>query len=79
MDAQIVQRFPTVEQGEYIRAATLMEKFVYGDVEPEQFELRVLHAFLEKVYAPDWKDTELLERIFRPFRHPQIQANGLKH
>mgnify|MGYP004574589399 FL=1 len=51
-DEEIARRIPEVEAGEYIRAADLMEKFVYGGVEPELYELRVLQAFLEKVYTP---------------------------
>ena len=51
-DEEIARRIPEVEASEYIRAADLMEKFVYGGVEPELYELRVLQAFLEKVYTP---------------------------
>ena len=68
-DAQIVQRFSQVEPGEYTRAVTLMEKFTYGGITPEPFELRVLQSFLEKIYVADWKLQVFTQHTFDRLSH----------
>ena len=50
-DAEISRRIASVAPGEYSRTASLLEKFVYGGMEPEPHELRVLQIFLEKLVA----------------------------
>ncbi len=51
VDVQVSRRFDAVRPGEYTRACSLMEKAVYGGVEPEPFEERTLIALLEKLAA----------------------------
>ena len=51
VDGGISRRFDAVRPGEYARACQLMEKAVYGGIEPEPFEERTLVALLEKLAA----------------------------
>ena len=48
-DAAVAESFPAVEAGEYARVVVLLEKFGYGGVALEPFELRVLQSFLGKI------------------------------
>ena len=49
IDAAVTGHFPEVEPGEYTRVVGLLEKFCYGGIELEVFELRAVQAFLRKV------------------------------
>ena len=48
-DAVISSSLASIEPGEYCRAAELMEKSLYGGQELEQFELRALQRFADRL------------------------------
>ena len=49
VDQELTERVEQVETGEYTRACRLLEKTIYGGIDPEPFEERTLHHFLEKL------------------------------
>ena len=51
-DADLVQKVPGVRPGEYTRAAQLLEKFLYGGLEPQPFELHTLEVLIAKLCDP---------------------------
>lgn len=67
VDGEISRRFDAVRPGEYARACQLMEKAVYGGIEPESFEERTLVALLEKLTAvpegTDWRTRRRLRYV----------------
>lgn len=51
-DAELVQKVPGVRPGEYTRAAQLLEKFLYGGLEPQPFEIHTLEVLIAKLCDP---------------------------
>lgn len=49
-DAQLAQRFPAIQPGEFCRAVTLLEKVRYGGIPPEPYELRTLQDLTHRLY-----------------------------
>ena len=49
-DAQLAQRFPAIQPGEFCRAVTLLEKVRYGNIPPEPYELRTLQDLTRRLY-----------------------------
>lgn len=52
-DEELSARFETVEPGEYVRAAALIEKSIYGEMELEPFEVRVIQNLINKLSVAD--------------------------
>lgn len=50
IDAEISDMFETVEDGDYERVCSLMEKVLYGGQQLEEFEQRTVKALLESVF-----------------------------
>lgn len=59
-EEKLRERFPDVNEGEFIRVNQLMEKCIYGEEELPEYELRVLCAFVEKL--SDFKRKSLIWR-----------------
>lgn len=55
IDGQIADRFSDVAEGDYLRAAALMEKSIYGGIALEPYEMRTVEALLGKVTASEQK------------------------
>lgn len=52
-DEELANRFADVEPGEYTRTAALIEKSIYGEMELEPYEVRVIQNLIDKLSVPD--------------------------
>ena len=54
-DQMISQKMDSIEPGDFERISYLMEKSIYGGIELEEYEMRTIKKFIEKVYAHAFK------------------------
>lgn len=58
-DQLLAEKFVSIEEGDYIRVCSIMEKAVYGGCELEAYEMRTLYYFIERITeesaAADWR------------------------
>ena len=58
-DMAAAGRFKNIEPGDYTRVCDILEKAVYGGIEPEGYELRTLEIFAQEIYrdysADNWR------------------------
>lgn len=58
-DKKIAERFKNIEPGDYSRICVILEKVIYGNIEPEGYELRTLETFTQEIYrdysGDNWK------------------------
>lgn len=52
-DEELASRFAAIEPGEYKRTAELIEKSIYGGLELEPYEVRVIQNLIDKLSVPD--------------------------
>ena len=55
-DKIVAERFKNVQSGDYARVCDILEKVVYGNVEPEGYELRTLEIFAQEIYRDNSGD-----------------------
>lgn len=55
-DAELARKVPGVRPGEFMRASQLMEKFLYGGIPPEPYELHTLEVLVRKLSSPENMD-----------------------
>ena len=55
-DDELVRKVPGIRPGEFMRASQLMEKFLYGGIPPEPYELHTLEVLVSKLSSPENMD-----------------------
>ncbi len=64
-DAEIAEKVPGVEPGEYSRVSALLEKAIYGGLALEPFEQRTVLTLLQKLYSGEPSRRERLHWALR--------------
>lgn len=62
-DEELAARFEMVEPGEYMRAAALIEKSIYGEMELEPFEVRVIQNLINKLSVTDCAGSKMYWKL----------------
>ena len=62
-DEELAARFEMVEPGEYMRAAALIEKSIYGEMELEPFEVRVIQNLIDKLSVTDCAGSKMYWKL----------------
>ena len=76
-DAILAEKFGDVQPGEYSRVCALLEKNIYGEMELEPYEMRLLTGWLEKVLE-DGKHMKLRTKTKRGLLNFQGIRTALK-
>lgn len=61
-EKMLLQKSKVVEEGEYVRVCSLVEKFYYGGIPLKQYEMRLIESFVLKLYEEN-KSKGLLYRL----------------